>query len=44
MAKELDSKLTDDEVRGMIFEADRDKDGEVSLEEFLRIMRKAKLM
>ncbi len=27
----------------MIYEADTDRDGEVSIEEFLRIMKKAKL-
>jgi Ca2+-binding EF-hand superfamily protein len=28
----------------MIYEADKDKDGEVSVDEFLRLMKKAKLM
>ena len=43
VANELDSKLTEDEVRGMIYEADRDKDNEVSVDEFLHVMKKAKL-
>ncbi|CDW86069.1 UNKNOWN [Stylonychia lemnae] len=44
VAQELKADLTDDEIKGMIYEADRDRDGEVSCDEFLRIMRKAKLM
>ena len=44
VANELNEKLTDDEIKGMIYEADRDRDGEVSIDEFLRIMRKAGLM
>jgi len=36
--------LTDEEIRGMIYEADRDRDGEVGLDEFLVLMRKARLM
>ena len=44
VATELNANLTDDDIRGMIFEADRDRDGEVSQDEFLRIMRKAGLI
>ena len=44
VAAELNANLSDDEIRGMIYEADRDRDGEVSIDEFLRIMKKAKLM
>jgi centrin-1 len=43
VAKELGEKLTDEEIQEMIDEADRDGDGEVSEEEFLRIMRKTNL-
>ena len=43
VAAELDPTLKDEDVRGMIYEADVNKDGEVSIEEFLRLMRKAKL-
>jgi Ca2+-binding EF-hand superfamily protein len=35
--------LNDDDIRGMIFEADLNKDGGISLEEFLKLMKKAKL-
>ena len=44
MAKELAMDLSAEEIKGMIYEADRDRDGEVSVEEFLRLMRKAKIM
>jgi calcium-binding protein CML len=40
----MNHNLTDEEIRGMIYEADKDKDGEVSVDEFLRLMKKAKLM
>ena len=43
VAKELGEKMTDEELQEMIDEADRDGDGEVSEEEFLRIMRKTNL-
>ena len=35
--------LTDEELQEMIDEADRDGDGEVNEEEFLRIMKKTNL-
>ena len=40
VAKELGESLTDEELQEMIEEADRDGDGEISQEEFLRIMKK----
>ncbi|XP_013772289.1 caltractin-like isoform X2 [Limulus polyphemus] len=40
VAKELGENLTDEELQEMIEEADRDGDGEVNQEEFLRIMKK----
>merc|ERR1712233_258988 len=43
VAKELGENLTDEELQEMIDEADRDGDGEVSQDEFLRIMRKTSL-
>lgn len=43
VAKELGENLTDDELQEMIDEADRDGDGEVNQEEFLRIMKKTSL-
>lgn len=41
VARELGEKLTDEELQEMIDEADRDGDGEVNEEEFLRIMKKS---
>ena len=35
--------MTDDEIKEMIEEADRDGDGEISVEEFMRIMKKKNL-
>jgi len=35
--------MTDDELQEMIDEADRDGDGEISEEEFIRIMKKTNL-
>jgi centrin-1 len=43
VAKELGENLTDEEIQEMIDEADRDGDGQVSEEEFMRIMRKTSL-
>ncbi|CAK7311700.1 centrin-1 [Vulpes vulpes] len=43
VAIELGENLTDEELQEMIDEADRDGDGEVNEEEFLRIMKKTNL-
>ena len=43
VAKELGENMTDDEINEMIEEADRDGDGEISEDEFMRIMRKTNL-
>ncbi|XP_045324281.1 centrin-4-like [Leopardus geoffroyi] len=43
VAKELGDNLTDDELQEMLDEADRDRDGEISEEEFLRMMKKTTL-
>ena len=43
VAKELGETLADEELQEMIDEADRDGDGEVSQEEFLRVMKKANM-
>ncbi|NXO92572.1 CETN1 protein, partial [Certhia brachydactyla] len=43
VAKDLGENLTDEELQEMIDEADRDGDGEVSEQEFLRIMKKTGL-
>ncbi|XP_012370815.1 calcium-binding protein 1-like [Octodon degus] len=43
VAKELGENLTDEEPQEMIDEADRDGDGEVNEQEFLRIMKKTSL-
>ena len=43
VAKELGENMTDDEIQEMVDEADRDGDGEISEEEFMRIMKKTNL-
>merc|ERR1719265_831885 len=43
VAKELGETMSDEELIEMIKEADKDQDGEVSEEEFLRIIRKSTL-
>ena len=43
VAKELGEKITDEELQEMIDEADRDGDGEVNEEDFIRIMKKTNL-
>ncbi len=43
VAKELGENMTDDEIMEMIEEADRDGDGEIGEQEFMRIMRKTNL-
>jgi len=43
VAKELGENLTDEELQEMIDEADRNGDGEVDEDEFLRIMKKTSL-
>ena len=44
VSNELNENLTDEEIHGMIYEADKDGDGKVSIDEFLRMMRKAGLI
>ncbi|KAL7065756.1 putative centrin protein [Cryptosporidium serpentis] len=43
VAKELGENIADEEIQEMIDEADRDGDGEINQEEFIRIMRKTNL-
>lgn len=43
VVKELGENMTDEEIQEMIDEADRDGDGEISEEEFMRIMKKTNL-
>ena len=43
VAKELGENMTDDELQEMIEEADRDGDGEISEDDFIRIMKKTNL-
>ncbi|KRX00679.1 hypothetical protein PPERSA_00906 [Pseudocohnilembus persalinus] len=43
VARELGETMTEDELQEMIDEADRDGDGEISEEEFIRIMKKTNL-
>lgn len=44
VAKELGEKLTDEELLEMIDEADLDGDGQVSKQEFYRVMKKTNLI
>merc|ERR1711998_741734 len=43
VARELGETMTDEELQEMVDEADRDGDGEINEEEFLRIMKKTSL-
>jgi len=43
VAKELGESMSDEELREMIDEADRDGQGKVSQQDFIRIMRKTSL-
>lgn len=43
VAKELGENMTDDELREMIDEASKSKSGEITEEEFFRIMKKTNL-
>ncbi|XP_056136530.1 uncharacterized protein cetn4 [Lampris incognitus] len=43
VAKELGESMTDTELQDMINEADRDGDGEINEQEFMRIMKKTNL-
>ncbi|EGR29006.1 hypothetical protein IMG5_165510 [Ichthyophthirius multifiliis] len=43
VARELGEAMTEEELQEMIDEADRDGDGEISEEEFIRIMKKTNL-
>merc|ERR1719208_713274 len=43
VAKEIGENMTDEDLQEMIDEADRDGDGQVSEEEFLRMMKKTSL-
>ena len=43
VARELGQTMTEEELQQMIDEADRDGDGEINEEEFIRIMKKTNL-
>ena len=44
VAKELGENISDEELQEMIDEADRDGDGEINEQEFLRIMKRTSLI
>mmetsp|Transcript_23413 Transcript_23413/g.34824 ORF Transcript_23413/g.34824 Transcript_23413/m.34824 type:complete len:81 (-) Transcript_23413:349-591(-) len=44
VVKELGEKMTDEELREMIYEADREGSGDVSLDDFMRILKKTHLL
>ena len=43
VAKELGENMTSEELQEMIQEADRDNDGEIGEEDFIKIMKKTNL-
>jgi centrin-1 len=43
VARELGEQMSNDELQEMIDEADRDNDGAINEEEFIRIMKKTNL-
>ncbi|KAK7790515.1 hypothetical protein R5R35_005261 [Gryllus longicercus] len=43
VAKELGEDINDEELQEMIEEADRDGDGEVNFDDFMKVMKKANL-
>lgn len=43
VCKEIGENINDEELQEMIDEADRDGDGQVNLQEFLRIMKKSNM-
>jgi centrin-1 len=43
VAKELGENMTNEELQEMIEEADRDGDGEIGEEDFIKIMKKTNL-
>ena len=40
IAKELGEEISEEEIKNIIFEADKDKDGEIGEDDFIRIMKK----
>jgi Ca2+-binding EF-hand superfamily protein len=43
VARELGENMSEDELAEMIEEADKDQDGEIGEEDFIRIMKKTNL-
>lgn len=43
VAKDLGEPMEEDDLKDMIEEADRDGDGEISEEDFIRVMKKTNL-